>query len=120
MAKAFRAWDVDQGWLLPPSLHEGVPPGHRAHFVRDTVREALDLSAILDTYAEERGYPPHHPGMMVALFLYGYSLYSSRQLACACEERVDFMALTGLNRPDLCTVAEFRKHHLAALSGLFV
>ena len=45
MAKVFRSWDVDQGWLLPPSLHEFVPPGHMAHVVRDTVREALDLSA---------------------------------------------------------------------------
>ncbi|KQQ86237.1 hypothetical protein ASF65_06945 [Aureimonas sp. Leaf324] len=54
MAKVFRAWDVDQSWLLPPSLLEFLPPGHMAHFVRDTVREALDLSAILDTYAEER------------------------------------------------------------------
>ena len=122
MAKVFRSWDVDQGWLPPPSLHEFVPPGHLAHFVRDTVREALDLSAILDTYTEERGYPPYHPGMMVALLLYGYSrgLYSSRQLARACEERVDVMAVTGLNRPDFRTVADFRKRHLAALSDLFV
>src|SRR5215204_1187741 len=90
MAKTFRSWDVDQGWLLPPSVHEFVPPDHLAHFVRDTVREALDLSAILDTYTEERGFPPYHPGMMVALLLYGYSrgIYSSRQLARACEERV--------------------------------
>jgi transposase len=122
MAKVFRAWDVDQGWLLPSSLHEFVPPGHMAHFVRDTVREALDLSAILDTYKEERGYPPYHPGMMVALLLYGYSrgLYSSRQLARACEERVDVMAVTGLNRPDFRTIADFRKRHLVALSDLFV
>jgi Transposase DDE domain/Transposase domain (DUF772) len=100
MAKTFRSWDVDQGWLLPPSVHEFVPPGHLAHFVRDTVREALDLSAILDTYTEERGFPPYHPGMMVALLLYGYSrgLYSSRQLARACEERVDVMAVTRLLR----------------------
>ena len=122
MAKVFRSWDVDQGWLLPPSLDEFVPPGHVAHFVRDTVREALDLSAILDTYTEERGYPPYHPGMMVALLLYGYSrgLYSSRQLARACDERVDVMAVTGLNRPDFRTIADFRKRHLAALSDLFV
>jgi transposase len=54
-----------------------------AHFVHDTAREALDLPAILDTYREERGYPPYHPGMMMALLVYGYScgLYSSRQLA---------------------------------------
>lgn len=122
MAKTFRSWDVDQGWLLPPSVHEFVPPGHLAHFVRDTVREALDLSAILDDYPEDRGFPPYHPGMMVALLLYGYSrgLYSSRQLARACEERVDVMAVTGLNRPDFRTIADFRKRHLAALSGLFV
>ena len=122
MAKVFRSWDVDQGWLLPPSLHEFVPAGHVAHFIRDTVREALDLSAILDTYTEERGYPPYHPGMMVALLLYGYSrgVYSSRQLARACEERVDVMAVTGLNRPDFRTIADFRKRHLVALSDLFV
>ena len=122
MAKVFRSWDVDQGWLLPPSVHEFVPPGHLAHFVRDTVREGLDLSAILDSYTEERGFPPYNPGMMVALLLYGYSrgVYSSRQLARACEERVDVMTVTGLNRPDFRTVADFRKRHLATLSDLFV
>lgn len=123
MAKVFRSWDVDQGWLLPPSLHEFVPPGHMALFVRDTVGEALDLSAILDTYGEERVYPPpYHPRMMVALLLYGYSrgLYSSRQLAWACEERIDVMAVTELNRADFRTIADFRKRHLVALSDLSV
>lgn len=122
MSKTFRAWDVDQGWVLPPSLDDFVPPGHVAHFVRDTVREALDLSAILDAYQEERGQPPYHPAMLVALLLYGYSrgLYSSRQLARACEERLDVMAVTGLQRPDFRTISDFRKRHLAALGGLFV
>ena len=93
-----------------------------AHFVRDTVREALDLSPILRCYEEERGKPPYHPGMMVALLLYGYSrgVYSSRRLAQACEERVDFMAVAGLNRPDFRTICTFRSRHLEALSGLFV
>src|SRR5918998_3147658 len=122
MAKVFRAWDTDQGWLLPPSVHEFVPPGHLAHFVRDTVREARDLSAILSSYTEERGFPPYHPGMMVALLLYGYSrgLYSSRQLARACEERVDVMAVTGLNRPHFRPLSDFPQRPPVALSPLFV
>ncbi|MFO1209004.1 MAG: IS1182 family transposase [Amaricoccus sp.] len=122
MSKKFRSWDVDQGWLLPPSVHDFVPAGHLAHFVRDTIREGLDLSALLATYGEERGQPPYHPAMMVALLLYGYArgVYSSRRLAQACEERVDFMAVTGLNRPDFRTVAEFRRRHLGALAALFV
>jgi transposase len=122
MSKTFRAWDVDQAWLLAPSVHDFVPAGHLAHFVRDTVREALDLSAILCEYKGEQGQPPYHPGMLVALLLYGYSrgVYSSRRLARACEERLDVMAVTGLNRPDFRTISDFRKRHLTALSGLFV
>lgn len=122
MSKTFRPWDVDQTWLLPRSVHEFVPPGHLAHFVRDTVREALDLSAIVGVYKGEQGQPPYHPGMLVALLLYGYSrgFYSSRQLARACEERTDVMAVTGLNRPDFRTISDFRRRHLGALSDLFV
>ncbi len=29
------AWDVDQVWLLPPSVHDFVPAGHPAHLVRN-------------------------------------------------------------------------------------
>lgn len=88
----------------------------------DTVREALDLSAISGAYGAAQGQPPYHPGMLTALLLYGYSrgICSSRQLARACEERVDVMAVTGLNRPDFGTISAFRKRHLAARSALFV
>jgi transposase len=123
MAKTFREWNVEQVWLLPPSVMDFVPADHVAHFVRDTVREQLDLSEILEPYEkEERGYPPYHPVMMTALLLYAYSqgVYSSRRIAQGCEERVDFMAVTGLNRPDFRTVSDFRKRHLQSLQGLFV
>ena len=47
MAKTFREWNVEQGWLLPPSVLDFVPADHVAHFVRETVREQLDLAAVL-------------------------------------------------------------------------
>jgi transposase len=122
MSKTFRPWLVDQPQLLPPSVMEFVPEGHVAHFMRNLVRDELDLSAILVAYGEERGYPPYHPVMMTALLLYGYSrgVYSSRRLERACEERLDFLAVTAMNRPDHRTICEFRRRHLAALSDLFV
>jgi transposase len=82
----------------------------------------LDLGAIFAAYREERGFPPYHPAMMVALLLYAYSrgVYSSRRIAQACEERVDFMAVTAMNRPDFRTIAGFRRRHLKALGDLFV
>jgi transposase len=122
MSKTYRAWDVDQAWLLPPSVQDFVAADHPVHLVRELVREELDLAAILATYERElRGFPPYHPAMMVALLLYAYSrgIYSSRQIARACEERVDFMAVTALQRPDFRTISDFRRRHLAALAGRF-
>ena len=121
MAKTFREWDVDQGMLFPANVMDLVPEGHVAHFVRNLVLEELDLDEIYASYTEERGYPPYHPGMMTALLLYGYcqGIYSSRRIARACSERVDFMAIVGMDAPDFRTVNKFRKRHLKALGGLF-
>lgn len=121
MTKRFRPWDPKQKWLLPPEITEFIPEGHPAHFVRDLVVEQLDLAPILDTYDEERGYPPFHPAMMVALLLYAYTqgVFSSRKIAKGCIERMDFAAVTGFQKPDFRTISLFRRRHLEALSGLF-
>jgi transposase len=122
MSKVFRPWKTDEVWLLPPSVADFVPAGHPAHLVRDLVSEELDLSAIMGVYTEVKGYPPYHPAMMVALLLYAYrsGVYSSRRIARACEERLDFQAVTALNQPDFRTISEFRRRHLDALADLFV
>jgi transposase len=122
MSKTFREWDCEQTLMFPPSVLDFVPKGHLAHFVRETTQDSLDLSAILSVYGEERGYPPYHPVMMTALLLYAYTqgIYSSRRISKACQERVDFMAVTSMQRPDFRTVSDFRKRHLEALRGLFV
>lgn len=121
-SKRFRPWEPGQAWLLPPSLADFVPPEHPAHFVREVVREQLDLSAIFRSYESAKGQPPFHPTMMTALLLFAYTqgVYSSRRIAKACEERVDFMAVTGMQKPDFRTINEFRRRHLAALGSLFV
>jgi len=121
MSKRFRPWDPKQKWLLPAEITEFIPEGHPAHFVRNLVVEELDLAAILDTYVEDKGYPPFHPAMMVALLLYGYTqgVFSSRKIAKACIERMDFAAVTGFQKPDFRTISLFRKRHLTALGGLF-
>lgn len=120
--KSFRPWNVDQPVLFPPSVNDFVPKDHLAYFIRDLVREELDLGAIFEHYAELRGYPPYHPAMMTALLLYGYSrgVFSSRRIEQACVERVDFMAITAGAKPDHSTVAKFRTDHREALEGLFV
>ena len=120
MAKTFRPFDRDQGLLLPPSLHDWVPEGHLVRFVADVV-DTLDLSAIEETYTEERGYPPYHPRLMVAVLLYAYctGIYSSRRIARQLVDSVAFRFLAADSQPDFRTLSDFRKRHLAALAALF-
>ena len=122
MSTSFPPWHVDEVWLLPPSVQDLVPAGHVAHFVRDAVRDGCDLAPLMEAYAGERDGPAFHPGMMTALLLYAYSqgIHSSRQIARACVDRLDFAAVTGLQRPDFQAIADFRKRHASILLGLFV
>lgn len=121
MGKTFRDWTPEQGMMFPASPMDFVGKEDLGPFIRSLVLEQLDLSEILNQYQEERGYPPFHPAMMTTLLLYSYAqgIYSSRRIARACKQRVDFLALTGMQMPDHRTVNLFRQRHLKALGGLF-
>ena len=122
MSKEFRAWKIDEAQLLPASVQDYVPPEHLSRLIVALVREELDLSAIAGSYRSVLGQPPFGPRMMTALLLHGYAsgVYSSRRIAKAAVERVDFMMIVAGDPPDFRTVAEFRKRHLKALAALFV
>ena len=95
MSKTFREWNPEQALMFPPTPMDWVRENELVPFIRSLVLEELDLSEILNQYQEERGYTPFHPGMMTALLLYSYCLgiYSSRRIAKACKQRVDFLSL---------------------------
>jgi transposase len=120
MSKTFRPYEPDQLMLLPPALSDWMPENHLAQFVSELV-DGLDLSAIEDTYNEERGYPPYHPRMMVKVLLYAYATgtYSSRRIETKLEDSVAFRFLAAGNQPDFRTISDFRKRHGEALSELF-
>src|SRR6516165_8377043 len=122
MSKTFRPWKIDEAQFLPPTVQDFVAKDHLARFMVSLVTEELDLTAIRASYLGEKGQPPFHPAMMVALLLYAYccGIYSSRRIAKACRERVDFMSIVALDPPDFRTISDFRKRHLKALSELFV
>ena len=121
MSKTFRPWKIDEPLLLPAMVGDFVAADHLARFVLSVVRDEVDLVKITGTYGSERGQPPFDPTMMTTLLLYSYccGIYSSRRIAKACRERVDFMSIVGLDVPDFRTISDFRKRHLKALGELF-
>jgi transposase len=121
MAKTYRPYLPDQDFLLPPSLRHWLPEDHLVYFVSDLIDE-VDLSAILKVYEdEERGFPPYHPVMLTKVLVYAYcvGIFSSRRIQRRLAEDVGFRVLAAGNEPDFRTIADFRKTHLTALSGLF-
>lgn len=122
VSKTYRRWQPGQSLLFPPSPLDWVPEEHLSRFVLDVVGE-LNLSAFYSYYErEDRGFPPHHPQMMVALIVYAYAVGvpSSRKIEKRCYEDVAFRLITGNTQPDHTCISEFRRIHLPSLAQLFV
>jgi Transposase DDE domain/Transposase domain (DUF772) len=83
VSKRFRTCDLNQVFLLPPSLQDWLPENHLARFVAEVTNE-LDLSKIVAVYGRKdgRGMAAYHPAMMVRMLLYGYcrGVVSSRKI----------------------------------------
>ena len=122
MSKTYRPWNPDQAWLLPPSPSDWLPENHLVYFLLDVVRE-LDISSIKARYErEDRGFPPFHPQMMVALLLYTYceGVFSSRRIQKCCEHNIAYRVLVSDDVPNFRTISDFRRLNLKELEGLFV
>ncbi len=122
MSKSFRTCDLDQPFLLPPSLQDWLPENHLARFIAE-LANGLDLSKIYGFYGRRdgRGKAAYHPVMMVRVLLYGYcvGVMSSRRMERASYEDVAFRYLCADQHPDHDTIAAFRQQHLPALAQLF-
>jgi len=120
--ESFRSDDVNQSLLQPPSLHDWLPGKHLARFLVDVV-ETLNLRAVHASYGEKDGrdQSAYAPAMMVRVLLYGYTTgtYSSRKIQARTFENAAFRFLSANEHRNHSTLAEFRKRHLQAMSGLF-
>jgi transposase len=122
VSKSFRTCDLDQPFLLPPSLQDWLPENHLARFIAE-LSDGLDLSEIYGFYGRRdgRGKAAYHPVMMVRMLLYGYcvGVMSSRGMERASYEDVAFRYLCADQHPDHDTIASFRQQHLPVLGQLF-
>lgn len=104
----FKEYRQGQGLLLPPRLEELIPDGHLVRVVNRVVDE-IEISALVGKY-KGGSTSAYHPRMMLKVLVYGYveRVYSSRQIAKALRENVNFMWLSGMSQPDFRTINGFR------------
>jgi transposase len=104
----FKPYTMDQPTLMPPSLEELIPADHLVRVV-NRVMDELDLEEVLNEY-KGGGTSSYHPRMMLKVLVYAYTqkVNSSRQIAKGLRENVNFMWISGGNRPDFRTINRFR------------
>lgn len=99
---------MGQPSLLPADLEELIPKNHLVRTVNKAI-EAIDLRILYQQY-KGGGTSSYHPKMMLKVLVFGYTerLYSSRKIAKALRENVNFMWISGQNQPDFRTINRFR------------
>lgn len=120
--KTYRPWEPERYQHEAQSPAAQRPEGDMVFFLLDTVRR-LDLRRFYAPYEQAtRGAPPFEPAMLVCLLLYAYGVgvFSSRQIALACERNLAFIAIVGQERPDFRPISDFRTRHLEAFKDVFV
>ncbi len=107
-APVFNEYNQDQMWLFPPSIEELIPQNHIVRTVNAAI-DGMDISKILRSY-KGGGTSSYHPQMLLKVLIYAYSqkIYSSRNICKALRENINFMWLSGNNRPDFRTINRFR------------
>src|SRR5271154_514152 len=115
----FYEYNPEQGYLLPPNVHEVLGEEHLCFFVHAAV-EKLDLRELESRYSEQ-GHPGYHPALLLKVWLYAYALgvTSSRRLEQRIREDLAFRYLAGAAAPDYWALNEFRKRHGRALNDVF-
>jgi transposase len=123
MSRRFRTCDLNQPYLLPPSLDEWLPQNHLARFIAE-VTDELDLRRICAEYdrRDARGAVGYHPVLLTRVLLYAYAvgITSSRRIEKATYEDLAVRYLAADQHPDHDTIAAFRQRHLDDLAALFV
>lgn len=115
----FKPYVQSQGQLLPQSLEESIAPDHLARLISHAV-DQMDISSIEKLYSVN-GQHAYNPRMLLKVLIYGYAsgIRSSRKLADKLNEDIVFMWLSGRQKPDFRTIADFRKGKLADFKMLF-
>lgn len=115
----FKAYEQEQGELLPAFVGDALDPADPVFFVNDVV-EGLDLASFERRYSGlgEHAFPPR---MLLKLWVLGAiaGVYSGREIARRLRWDLRFRYLAGDLRPDFRTINRFRASHREDFAEVF-
>jgi transposase len=111
-APVFKAYVMGQVKLIPASYEEMISADHLVRKVNEAI-DHLDMDVLINEY-QGGGTSSYHPKMMLKVLVYAYAdrTYGSRRIAKALRENINYMWLSGENRPDFRTINNFRNSRM--------
>lgn len=112
---AFKPYEQHQLSLLPIDLDTLIPENHMVRMV-DHAIESMNMQPLYERYPGG-GTSAYNPVMMLKVIVYAYAdkIYSSRRIAKATRENINFMWLTGNVQLDFMTINRFRSERLKGI-----
>jgi transposase len=114
--------DRDQGKLIPICFDLQIHPGTFEFTLDYLIDNKIDLTVFDGLYCnDETGAPAYNPAILLKIILLAYSrgIFSSRDIAEACEQNVIFMAISGNTQPHFTTIAYFISGMKKQISNVF-
>lgn len=111
----FKPYTQAQPMLMPQNIEEMIPEGHLVRVVNAMI-EGIDLVPLMRQY-KGGGTSAYHPKMLLKVLIYAYTqrTFSSRQIAKALRENINYVWLSGMNQPDHRTINRFRGEIMRAV-----
>lgn len=106
----FRHYDPDQIKMIPVCYARQLLPGSFEHALSYLIDNEVDLKRFASRFKnDETGAPAYDPAVLLKVVLFAYSrgITSSRTMARACTENVQFIALAYDQQPHFTTLAHF-------------
>jgi transposase len=108
----FIEYNQHQRMLLPASIEEMIPEKHIVRTVNKVI-DTMNIEALIKTY-KGGGRSSYDPVMMLKILVYAYvmKIYTSRRIAKALREDINFMWISGMQQPNFRTINNFRSGRL--------
>lgn len=106
----YRHYDLRQAKMIAVSYDRQLLPGTFEHALSYLIDHEIDLERFAARFKnDETGAPAYDPAVLLKIVLFAYSrgITSSRTMARACVENVQFIALACDQQPHFTTLAHF-------------
>lgn len=113
----------DQGKFIPVCFDLQIHAGTFEFTLDYLIDNTIDLSVFDKLFCnDDTGAPAYNPAILLKVILLGYSrgIFSSRDIAAACQQNIIFMAISGNTQPHFTTIAHFISSMKGQIKSVFI